>query len=445
LDHNVALSGYDAATGPGGTTYIGWISSSYTNTNLRQVHLCVINLGSGSCAGGVQTASALSPSGAQDLHVVITSGHVELVWIAQVGAATGQFSAVFGSATVTNGVLGTSTSISGAPTYGTLTSVIANRSGGVTAVVIGNGTYDTHAYYYPSLTSTPKALIRPYFIGDAQVADNGMQTVVTTSQYGSVTGAVSVAHKGSNSSVWSKFSSVRQSITMGNIERLVKAHGVIYLLAGSTNAYYPGFTFRWGGRAFGPPVSAGDPNDVWSHDATTDASGRLASVSAEVGYLAVANFGAGQRPAEFRMRVSQTFAGGPAQLTTTPSGRAWLIYSVETSSSTGVLLYAQRIHLPGVRRTVVRGSPYGRVSLTGPASCMPISTVATSVAGAPARGWRVSAKHLRLGLKPVRGGINGMNLLPHHRYSLLGSVTFSRGALHRTVGTSLTFTTCGRP
>ena len=129
IHSGVSLDGYDAATAKDGTTYVGWIGDDSDSASLRQVHLCVLRLSSRSCVGGVQTADALGPSSAQNLKVVISAGQVELVWIAQPGPSSGEFSGVFGTDTVTNGILGASASVSGAPTLGSLTGAIAHQGG----------------------------------------------------------------------------------------------------------------------------------------------------------------------------------------------------------------------------------------------------------------------------------------------------------------------------
>lgn len=445
LQSNIALSGYDAATTKDGTTYVGWIASSYNNTVLRQVHLCVLHPGSGSCVGGVQTTPSLAPSAAQDMHVVVAGGQVELVWDAQAAPSSGDFSGIFGVAHVTNGHLGAATAVSGAPTYPTMTSVVVTKSGDVSAAVIGNSSNDNKVYYYKTLSSAPKTLTRPYFVGNAQLADNGHQTVLTTSQYGSLSGKVSMTYKSSSSTSWRSFKNVGHSYTGGNIERLYTAHGKIGMLSMSDKDLYTPYLYRWNGKTFGHPTTTGDHQEVSSFDSTTDASGRLASVSTEVGSLAVSNFGGGTRAAEFRLKVKQTFAGGRAQLTTSPSGRGWLIYSIQTDNSTGDLLYAQKIRLGALTRTVHQHGKAGTLSLTGPASCLPMTSVHTKVTGKPARHWKVVSRSLRLGSKKVGSSINGAKLKPHHHYTLKGSVSFRNGGQHTTLSKKLSFTTCGRP
>jgi hypothetical protein len=440
-----SFSGYDTLTASNGTTYVGWISSDDNGTAGRQVHLCVLHYGASSCAGGVQTADALSTSQSTGLRVVDAGGTVELVWIAQVAPSTGDFSGNFGVATVTGDVLGASSAIPGAPTLGTLTSVIAPSSGEVSAAVIGNSVKDDTVYYYPTLSSTPTALQRPYFIGNAQLADNGQQTIMTTSQYGSLSGKVSMTSKGSGASTWKPFSNVAHSYTGGNIEQLRVASGHIWMLSMSDRALYTPYLWRWNGSSFGTPTATGDHHDVSSFDAFSDASGRLVNVSTEVGHLAVSNFGTGQKAVIFNLPVRETYAGGVAQISTSASGRGWVVYSVQTDTTTGDFLYAQQIHLSALTKTVHASGAAGRLSLTGPRSCLPMTTVPVKVAGHAAPHWKVVSTRLRLGSNKVRSSINGSNLKPSHHYTLTGQVVFAKGGHHSSLSKSLDFRTCGRP
>ncbi len=441
----VSLSGYDVATTSDGTAYVGWIGDDSGDASLRQVHLCVLKPGASGCTGGVQTASALGPSSAQDLKVVVTGGHVELVWIAQVGPSSGEFAAVFGEATVTGNALGASATIPNAPTYGTLTSAIPGKNGAVTVAVLGNSTLDNHVYYYPTLTSSPKSFTRPYFVGNAQVADNGKQTVLTTSQYGSLSGKVTVASKPSNSTQWKSFSTVAQSYTLGGVERLQTAGGHIRLVGASTKALYTPYVWNWNGKSFGKPATTGDHNEISSIDTTTDGSGRLATVDSEVGGLAVSNFAKGDRPARFRLKVKDTYAGGSAQIATSPSGRGWVIYSIEKQGTPAQILKAQAIKLPAQTRTVTKKSKAGTVRLTGPVSCLPVSSVKVSVKAKAAHGWHVARKSIRLGSHAVHGSVNGATLKPSTTYTLRGNAVFAKGTARKSVTATLSFKTCGRP
>lgn len=347
LQSGTTLSGYDAATSKNGTTYVAWIGDKSSTPGLRNLHLCVLKTSSKSCVGGVQTTSALGDSSAQDVKVVISGGQVELVWIAQVAASSGEFSGVFGTNTVSHNTLGTSVAVSGAPTLGSLTSAIAHKGGGVSLAAVGeSGTLDRRAYYYPTVSATPKTFVRPYFVGNAQVADNGKQTVFTTSQYGSLSGKVAVSSKRSSGTTWKSFKKVKGSYTLAGAERLVNAGGHIRMVGASGKAIYHPFTWTWKGKSFGKPKSTGDHNDISAVDAITDGHGRLITADVEVGGIMVSNFGKGSHAARFRFKVKQTFAGGTAQISTRKNGRGFLIWSIEKPGVIGQVLKAQAIKLP---------------------------------------------------------------------------------------------------
>jgi hypothetical protein len=446
IKSGVALDGYDAATTKDGTTYVGWIGDDTSNPNLRMLHLCVLKLSSKSCVGGVQTASALGSASAQNVKVVVTGGQVELVWIAQVAPDSGEFSGVFGTNTVSHGTLGASVAVPGAPTLGSLTSAIAHKGGGVSLAAVGEvGTLDQRAYYYPTVSATPKTLKRPYFIGNAQLADNGKQTVLTTTAYGSLSGKVAVASKSSSGTKWSRFKNVANSYTAGGLERLVTAGGHIRMVGVSAKAIYTPDTWTWKGTSFGKAKPSGDHDDVFSLDTATDGSGRLVSVGTESGGLAVSNFGTGSHAARFLFKVGQTLAGGPAQISTSTSGRGFIVWGIEKTGLSGQILKAQAITLSALTRTVHKNGRAGRVSLTGPARCLPATKVHVGVSGKPARGWKVASRTIHLGSKKVGGSLNGAKLKADHSYTLKGTVVFSRGGARSGVTARLRFKTCGRP
>jgi hypothetical protein len=441
----VSLDGYDAATTKDGTTYVGWIGDDSSTPSLRQLHLCVLKLSSKSCVGGVQTATALGSSSATNLKVVVTGGQVELVWIAQVAPDSGELSGVFGTNVVSHGVLGTSVAVPGAPTLGSLTSAIAGKGGGVSVAAIGNGTFDQRAYYYSTLGATPATFKRPYFVGNAQLADNGKQTVLTTSQYGSLSGKVSVSSKASGGSHWGAFKKISGSYTLGGAEQLRTAGRHIVMMGASEKDLYLPYSWKWNGKSFGNPRSTGDHNNLGSIDLYSDGSGRLVSVMGEVGGLMVSNFGSGSHAARFMMKVKDTYAGGPAQISTSAGGRGFLIWSIERTGVPGQILKAQAISLPALTRTVHKSGHAGRVSLTGPATCLPATKVHVGVTGRAAKGWKVVSRTMHLGSKKQGGSINGAKLAAHHSYALKGTVVFAKGGAHSSLTATLKFATCGRP
>jgi hypothetical protein len=347
IQSGTSMSGYDAGTTKNGTTYVAWIGDKSSTPGLRNLNLCVLRTSSKSCVGGVQTTSALGESSAQNVKVVVSGNKVELVWIAQVAPDSGEFSGVFGTNTVSNGKLGTSVAVPGAPTLGSLTSAIAHKGGGVSIAAVGQvGTLDKRVYYYPTVSATPRTLRQHYYVGNAQLADNGKRTVLTTSQYGSLSGKVAVASKSSHGSKWTKFKNIKGSYTRGNIEQIVTAGKKIRMVGVSGKAIYDPFTWTWKGKSFGKPTSSGDHNDISTIDASTDKSGRLVTADEEVNGIMVSNFGKGKKAGRFLFKVKQTYAGGPAQISTRSNGRGFLIWGIEKQGITGQILKAQAIKLP---------------------------------------------------------------------------------------------------
>ena len=89
LANNTEFSGYDMATGPNGTAYVGWIGDSGSG---RKVSLCTLPRGATRCAGGVQTiASAPDPtfsSTAAGLRVLVSKSNlVTLIWMHSTAAS----------------------------------------------------------------------------------------------------------------------------------------------------------------------------------------------------------------------------------------------------------------------------------------------------------------------------------------------------------------------
>jgi hypothetical protein len=136
-------------------------------------------------------------------------------------------------------------------------------------------------------------------------------------------------------------------------------------------------------------------------------------------------------------------AGGTVQLTTAPSGHGWVAWSVESTS--GDKLLVAPVLLPGLDVTSTTSGRDGRVTVTGPASCLPAVNVNVGVAGRPASGWRVAGKSLKLGGSSVGGVLNGAGLTAGRGYTLTGTVTFARGSARSTVRATVGFRACPKP
>ncbi|HET7012419.1 MAG TPA: hypothetical protein VFI65_00810, partial [Streptosporangiaceae bacterium] len=84
-----------------------------------------------------------------------------------------------------------------------------------------------------------------------------------------------------------------------------------------------------------------------------------------------------------------------------------------------------------------------RVTLTGPASCLPAVTFKVAVSGKPAKNWHVVASQLHLGGAILLGTkLNGAALTPSTKYTLSGTVRFANGSKQESVTAALKFRAC---
>jgi hypothetical protein len=174
-----------------------------------------------------------------------------------------------------------------------------------------------------------------------------------------------------------------------------------------------------------------------------DASGRSADVSEECEDLAVANLSDTLHAAVFRFGSGGTLADGTPQLTTRPSGRGWVIWSIQDKVANRLL--AVPVLLAARMRTVTTSVSGNQAHVTGPASCLPPETVTLSVRGTAARHWHVVSTALLLSGKAHGRTLNGAALTAGKSYTLSGRVTFADGRTRRKATARLTFRTCPNP
>jgi hypothetical protein len=442
---NAQFSGYDLATGPNGTAYLGWISDKGSG---RTVSFCALPRGATKCAGGIQTIpsapDSLGTSSAHGLRVLAsTSGVVKLVWMYDtIAAESGPEGDELAVATsVGGGKLKYLYGVSAGPSFGTLLNAtlapngsiwtVAQPSGGVSSVQVTRG-----------LGNVPQKVKTPYWPGHAVIAFSGSAAVLAVDKYGSVTQPVAYARQ--SGAGWTGFTSIAKTWNTAGFGMASTNSGVRLIATESNPNYYP-VVSRLTSSGFATPTLTGDTNNCSpsTHDVVADASGRLADVSEECSQLAVANLPNTLRAAIFRFNVHGTFAGGDPQLTTSPSGHGWVAWSIE--SATGNKLLVAPLLLPGLDITSAAASAHGRVTVTGPASCLPPVDIPVGVAGKPAAGWLVAAKSLMLGGTAVGAVLHGASLTPGKSYTLTGTVTFARGASRSTGTAKLAFRACPKP
>src|SRR5580692_2167205 len=437
---NIAqIDSYDVATDAAGAAFIGWISDAGP---ARQVHLCTIRAGGTSCAGGVQTIASLGDSSASGLRVLATaSGNVTLVWFHDTTASgSGPQNAEIATATSDNGgTLSAATDVASAPSFGSLDDAEFGPGGAIWTVAETSNqeTLQIRAGLGAAIVSKGG----PYQIGTAKLAFSGSTAVIAIQRAAYITKPVAYAfRKGSGS--WSSFRTLNHTWTSDANVGLTGTRSGIRLLASVDNADYWPVVSRWTGNGFTRPALTGDRNNCspGSHDPVSDASGRMADVSEECEDLAVANLPDTTHATVVRFGSGGTFSSGIPQLATTPRGRAWVVWSI--LSSTGNKLLVAPVLLPGRDVSVRKSAGGNRVTLTGPASCLPAVTVGVKVTGSASAHWRVPRRVLHLGRTSLGSALNGGTLSAGRLYTLTGTVTFADGGARRTVTAKRKFRSC---
>jgi hypothetical protein len=440
LDNNVEFSGYDAATDASGRTYIGWISDK--NTKGRRVHLCTLPPRARQCKGGIQTINSLGISSAQGLRVLVTpGGRVTLVWMVDTVASESgpQGSEIATAISQSGGPLSPAAEVATAPSFGTMLDAALGPNNSIWVVtersVVGG------IQVRPGLGNHFVNLKTPYGVGGARLRFSGGTAVLVIQKAGAIT--IPVAFGSFRNGTFSGFRKLAHTWTAAADLGLTGTSSGVRMVTSEANADYHPVAWSWTGNGFGRATLTGDFNNCApdSHDLVSDASGRAADVSAECEDVAIANMPDTRHAVDVRFDVHGTFAGGDPQLTTTPRGKGWVVWSIESSVANKLL--AAPVLLPGLDVTAARSARGNRVVVTGPTSCLPPVDVAVGVKARPARHWHVVSSVLRLGStvlhsKTLRGG----TLKAGAHYTLSGTVRFANGGSHVSVRATLKFRSC---
>ena len=446
LDHGVVLhDGYDAATDASGRTYIGWISAKIGGSAGRQVHLCTLLPGAKSCKGGVRTlsfADAFAASSADALHVFTTpGGKVTLVWFhTTVASENGPQGDEIATATSqAGGPLSAATDRATGPSFGAMLDAAMAPNGQIwilTEASVAGG-----MQVRPGLGNPFVNLKTPYGVGPARIRFNHGTPVIVIQKYGAI--STPVAYTSFRNGKFAAFHFVKHTWTAASDIGLVGTSSGVRLITSVGNSSYLPETWSWTGNGFGHPVVNGDEGNCApsGHDLVTDASGRVADVTNECGFVVVANMSDTRHASLAKFPEHATAAGGDYQITTTPRGKGWAVWSVQVTS--GDKLFATPVLLPGTEVTASKTARGNRVTVTGPASCLPPVDVKAGVKGKPARNWHVAASTLRLGSKVLHSTtLHGSGLKPGATYKLTGTVRFAKGGSHVTVSAQLKFRSC---
>jgi hypothetical protein len=447
LDHGVELNdGYDAATDASGRTYIGWISAKIGGSAGRQVHLCTLPPGARSCKGGVRTitfADGTIASSADALHVFTTpGGKVTLIWMhTTVASENGpQGDEIETATSQAGGPLSAAADQATGPSFGTMLDAAMAPNGQIW--VLSEESVLTGMQVRPGLGNPFVNLKTPYGVGPARIRFDHGTPVIVIQKDGAVTAPV--AYTSFRSGKFAAFHFVKHTWTGASDLGLVGSSSGIRLVTSVGNADYFPETWSWTGNGFGHQVVNGDEGNCapGGHDLVSDPSGRVADITNECGFVVIANMADTRHASLAKFPEHATDAGGDYQITTTRRGKGWAVWSIQTPAS-GDKLFATPILLPGTEVTASKTARGNRVTVTGPASCLPPVDVKVGVHGKPAKNWHVTASTLRLGHKVLHSTtLNGGALKPGGTYTLSGTVKFANGGSHAIVTAQLKFRSC---
>lgn len=433
--------GYDVADNAKGTAYIGWIAPTSAGGATRTVYLCTLPAGASTCSGGVQSTASLGGSSAAGLRVLLTkNGTVDLVWFHDTDQSiNGPQNAAIALATAPGGKnLGAATDIGSAPSFGYLLDAALDPSGAIWTVAYasdlpkniqvrdGSASYDT--------------VNTPWPVGTATIGFAGTQPVVVAGKNAAITTPPDAWTTLKNGK-WSAFASIPKTGPRANPSLAATGSG-LRLIAMAGDASYRTVTTKWTGNGFAPRALTSDTNNCTpaSHDANSDASGRLVDVTWECNQLTVVNYPDGHTASISRMNVRGTTTYTP-QIASGSRGSATVVYSVESKTS-GSALRVTHWRLGDADRSVTHRGTGGKVKVTGPVSCLPAVTVPIGVHGIAAAGWKPRSSTLELGTKKVSGFLDGATLKAGNTYTLTGTATFAKGRKHGSATAKLTFRTC---
>jgi hypothetical protein len=446
LQAHTSLSGADAATDAAGNTYIGWVGDIVTdNVADRTIYLCTIPAGGSACAGGVQSTPSLGISSASNVRVLATPGGlVTLVWslAAPVPAFAGRDGRIAMTTSQSGAPMAPATIVADAPSQSQLYDAEL-APGGALWTVMGLGSEAPSLEIREGVQNPPITLATPYLASFGYLAFAGTTPVIAIQRAGAISVAPEYTHGvGAGFGPWSALG--KTWTAAANIGLAATKSGVRVITSIGNADYWP-VVAKYSAGKFGKTTPTGDTNPCApsSHDLGSDASGRLVDVSEECTQLTVASMPGTTVAGLVHIPVAGTFAGIIPQVATTPRGRGVVVWGVEgLHVGDGDSLYFNRILLPGKDTAVSKSG----VTVTGPTSCQPASTIAVSVKGSRA-GWKVSSASLTFGGKKLaaKAVIDGSKLKAGKVYALTGKVVFTKGGVSSSASATLKFRSCIAP
>ncbi len=431
---------YDVAANPAGTAYIGWISSTASVTD-RKVHLCKLPTAATSCVGGVQTIDSLGISSAAGLRVLVDGADtVHLVWFHDTAQSiNGPNGAAIAEATAPHGQNLTAAHdiITDAPSFGSL--IDAGLGPGGIWTVAYAGVPDQQVQVWHGNVG-PEPVATPFGVGYAQLAFSGSTPVLAIEKYGAITTPPYYATR-SSSGTWSGFRAVASTWAAGSNAALASTRHGLRIVTGVNSASYRPAIAAWTGTGFGARTLTPDTNGcgVKTHDGWADPSGRLLDVSWECSQVTVTNYPDALHAAILRFNGGGTPGHAP-EIASGTRGIATVAWSL--SGTGGQALRAARVRLPDSTLTVAHATRAGRVTVTGPRTCLPPANVTIGWTHKRRHHWKFKSGSLRLNGNRVSSPLDGAALAAGQTYALVGKAKFLKGGRHKVVKATLTFTTC---
>jgi hypothetical protein len=285
----------------------------------------------------------------------------------------------------------------------------------------------------------------PYPVGHAQLAFTGGKAVLAFEAYSFTTNTAHYKVRSTTGGAWGAMQSVPHTWTTGAGAALETTRHGLRIVTGVDNASYRPVIAKWTGTAFTPRQLTVDDNPCApsTHDGYADPSGRLLDVSWECNQVTVANYADAFHAALVRISIGTKVATYAPQIASGTRGIATVVWSVQGTIGTNVLRVAH-VRLPDSTVTVSHHGTGGRVTVTGPRSCLPPVNVHVAWTHPAAANWSFLSGSLRLGNAAVTSAtLDGATLTPGKQYTLVGTAIFGRSSNRSTVRTSLSFRTCG--
>lgn len=435
------VSGYDIAMDANGTAYVGWIAAS--GGGARTIYSCVLPQGATACLNGIQSTASLGESSAAGLQVVapVSTTGTLMVWFHDTtDSVSGPLGGRVAYATISsNGTLSAPNDTPAlAPSFGSL--LTAERApDGEVWLVQANAASDS-LRVFPGLTEPVETLNPGGFVTKARLAFASGKAVLVTAG-AAYTGKLRVVRQ--TDTGWSSFSGVNGTWTAG-ASYDVATRGGVKLVASVDNAnYYPRIA-NWSGTAFTNFALTGDKNSCprESHDLFPDPSGRIAGVTFECNQIAISNHPKARTAAFVRFNAGGTptdRAHGP-QIATYARGLGWVAWARVDGDNERLLVAPIRLPAQKTNKTV--SSIAGKVTVTGPVSCLPAVQTTIGVSAKGLNGWSVVSKTLKLDGSVHGTGLNGAGLSPGSSHTVTGTAKFKKGGQTRTVSAQLGFTSC---